>query len=217
MKKSERTDRHKSNEQKRRERIEALKEEALALSGGKVTSFVSPHCSPEVEEAFWKHVVSFEKKAQGKAETSCPSVAEELIRSSIDLPPHEELADRPLTEKLWEVIQALADRQYFLCSTNHLSDRAVYRRLWLEDLRQDYVPITSPDSAFFIDLISSGSEEDIQDYLKYYADPLARQGWRREFPEFDVPEHQDPPYDRDRFLPKTLWEERDEAQAAALN
>ena len=216
MKKSERTHQN-SEEQNRREQIEALKEEARALSGGKATSFVSPNCSPEVEEAFWEHVVSFEKKAQGKAETSSQSVAEELIRSSIDLPPHEQLADRPLKEKLWEVIQALADRQYFLYSTNHLSDRELYQGLWLEDLRQDYVPITSPNSAYFIDFISSGSKEDIHDYLKYYADPLARQGWKREFPEFDVPEHEDPPYDRDRFLPRAPWDRSEEHQAAALN
>ena len=144
MKKSERTHRQKSEEQKRRERIEALKEEARALSGGKVTSFVSPHCSPEIEEAFWEHVVSFEKRAQGKAETPSQSVAEELIQSSIDLPPHKQLDGQQLKEKLWEVIQALADRQYFLYSTNHLSDRELYQRLWLEELREDYVPMEDP-------------------------------------------------------------------------
>ncbi len=159
MKKSQRTHRQKSEEQK--QRIEALKEEARALSGGKVTSFVSPHCSPEIEEAFWEHVVSFEKRAQGKAGTPSQSVAQELIQSSIDLPPHEQLDDRHLKEKLWEVIQALADRQYFLYSTNHLSDRELYQGLWLEELREDYVPMEDPQSAFVIDFISSGSEEDI--------------------------------------------------------
>ena len=217
MKKSERTHRQKSEKPKRREQIEVLKEEARALSGGKITSFVSPHCSPEVEEAFWEHVVSFEKRAQGKAETPSRSVAEELIQSAIDLPPHEQLDDRQLKEKLWEVIQALADRQYFLYSTNHLSDRELYQRLWLEELREDYVPMEDPQSAILIDFISSGSEEDIHDYLKYYADPLARQGWKREFPEFDMPEHEDPPHDRDRFLPRAPWEKQEEDQTVALN
>ena len=72
-------------------------------------------------------------------------------------------------------------------------------------------------SAFVIDFISSGNEQDIHDYLKYFADPLARQGWKREFPECDVPEQEDPPCDRDRFLPRALWDEREEPRAVALN
>ncbi len=107
MKKS-RCTHQKSAEEKRRERIDALKEEARSLSHGKVTSFVSPHCSPEIEESFWEHVVSFERRAQGKNVTPTRSVAEELIHSSFDLPPQEQLNDRQLKERLWKVIQALA-------------------------------------------------------------------------------------------------------------
>ena len=119
MKNSERTDWGKSDEHTQRERIEALKEEARALSEGKLTSFVSPHCSPEVEEAFWEHVVSFERRAQGRAETSSRSVAEELAESSIHLPPHEQLADGPLKEKLSEVIQG--SRRSAILSVQHRS------------------------------------------------------------------------------------------------
>ena len=216
MKKSKRTS-QKSEEEQRRERIEALKEEARSLSDRKMTNFVSPHCSPEIEESFWQHVVSFERRAQGKDGTSIQSVAEELIHSSFDLPPQEQLNDRQLKERLWKVIQALADRRYYLYSTDHLSNRELYRRLWLEELREDYVPMQDSQSAFVIDFISSGSEQDIHDYLKYFADPLARQGWKREFPECDVPEHQDPPYDRDRFLPRAPWDKREEPRAVALN
>ena len=144
-------------------------------------------------------------------------MAEELSHSSLDLPPQEQLDDRQLKETLWKAIQALADRQYYLCSTDHLSDRELYKRLWLEDLREDYVPMQDPQSAFVIDFISSGSEQDIHDYLKYFADPLARRGWEREFPERDIPEHEDPPYDRDRFLPRAPWDKREEPWAVALN
>ena len=209
--------RQKSEEEKQRERIEALKEEARSLSDGKTTSFLSPHCSPEIEESFWEHVVSFERRAQGKDRTRIRSVAEDLIHSSLELPPQEQLDDRQLQETLWKVIQALADRQYYLYSTDHLSDRELYKRLWLDELREDYVPMQDSQSAFVIDFISSGSEQDIHDYLKYFADPLARQGWQREFPECQVPEHEDPPYDRDRFLPRAPWDEREEPRAVALN
>ena len=209
--------RQKSEEEKQRERIEALKEEARSLSDGKTTSFLSPHCSPEIEESFWEHVVSFERRAQGKDRTRIRSVAEDLIHSSLELPPQEQLDDRQLQETLWKVIQALADRQYYLYSTDHLSDRELYKRLWLDELREDYVPMQDSQSAFVIDFISSGSEQDIHDYLKYFADPLARQSWQREFPECQVPEHEDPPYDRDRFLPRAPWDEREEPRAVALN
>ena len=216
MKKLEPT-RQKSEEEKQRERIEALKEEARSLSNRKTTSFVSPHCSPAIEESFWEHVVSFERRAQGKDATPVRSVADELIHSCFDLPPQEQLDDRQLKETLWKVIQALAGLQYYLYNTDHLSDRELYKRLWLDELREDYVPMQDSQSAFVIDFISSGSEQDIHDYLKYFADPLARQGWKREFPECDVPEQEDPPCDRDRFLPRAPWDEREEPRAVALN
>ena len=209
--------RHKSEAARRRERIEALKEEARSLSDGRITSLVSPHCSPEIEESFWKHVVSFERRAQGRDGTPSRSVAQELMRSCFDLPPPEQLDDRQLKKKLWEVIAALADRRYYLYSTDHLSDRELYGKLWLEELRQDYVPVQDPQSAFVIDFISSGSEQDIHNYLKYFADPDARQGWKKEFPEWDIPQQEQPPCDRDRFLPRAPWDRREDPRAAAFS
>ena len=37
-------------------------------------------------------------------------------------------------------------------------------------------------------------------YLKHYAEEESRQNWIKDFHE-TIPEHVDPPYDRDRFLP----------------
>jgi hypothetical protein len=37
--------------------------------------------------------------------------------------------------------------------------------------------------------------------LKYYASEKYRAWWREDFPEYEIPAHEDPPYDRDRHLP----------------
>lgn len=199
----------------RRARIEALKEEARTLSGGRLESFFSPHCSPEVEEAFWEHVVSIEKRARGLAGRPNRTLADDLIRASVTLPVPERLDDRELEQKLWEVIEALAERQYFLCSTDHLSDRELYRRLWLEELREDFMPMRDAGSACILDLVGSGSEEDIRTYLTFYADARARQGWHREFPDIEMPPARPRPFDRDRRLPRPPWEEKDSTEPAA--
>ena len=55
-----------------------------------------------------------------------------------------------------------------------------------------------------IDLVGSGSEEDIANYLRYYADESTRRDWAREFPDLVLPPHEQPPYDRDRRLPRSM-------------
>jgi len=66
----------------------------------------------------------------------------------------------------------------FLYSTNHLSDRELYEELWHEVLREEGpVMQLSNDSAWHIDLLGSGSEEDNWLYLRYYADEETRQRW----------------------------------------
>lgn len=64
-----------------------------------------------------------------------------------------------------------------------------------------------PDFACHIDLIGSGSDGDIHLYLKYYADEEARYRWAKEWPNEPVPDHAQPPFDRDRHLPRPHFEE----------
>jgi hypothetical protein len=56
-----------------------------------------------------------------------------------------------------------------------------------------------------IDLVSSGSDEDNELYLKYYADEQTREQWTEDFPDMEIPERVQPPYDRDRLLPQPDW------------
>jgi hypothetical protein len=125
-----------------------------------------------------------------------------LIEAGVALPPPEELDDARVSAKLWEVIHAMAGLGAFLHSTDHLSDRELYAELWRDALREPGVLLPDHlDYAVHIDLISSGSEEDNLRRLKYYADEEERRQWREEWPDF-IPDHEDPPYDRDRLLPQ---------------
>jgi hypothetical protein len=128
-----------------------------------------------------------------------------LVESGVVLPPPEELDDAQVSSKVWEVIHAMAGLGAFLHSTDHLSDRELYTVLWREELREPGILLPDHlDFAWHIDLIGSGSEEDNLLRLKYYADEEERRQWREEWPKDFIPDHEDPPYDRDRLLPQAV-------------
>jgi len=62
-----------------------------------------------------------------------------------------------------------------------------------------------PAFSMHLDVVGSGSEEDMAIYLRYYANEETRQSWAADFPDLAVPPHEEPPYDRDRLLPQRDW------------
>ena len=58
------------------------------------------------------------------------------------------------------------------------------------------------DSACHMSPLGGCREEDTHLFLKYYAHEQWRRDWQEEYLEETLPEHEDPPYDRDRFLPQ---------------
>lgn len=177
-------------------RIEALKKRAKELCGDQMETDPLDEYPSEVEEGFWKHIVDYE-------EAPWTTHFQQLENAGVSLPSPESLKDEDLTAKLWEVIQKLALLHVFMEQTDHLSDREFYTYLLTDCLREETkaMPMAA-GSAYHIQLLSSGSDEDNFLYLKYYADNDWRRQWHKSWPKDPMPPHEDPPYDRDRLLPK---------------
>jgi hypothetical protein len=184
------------DETERAKKIAELKRQAQELAGGKMVEGELEECPPEVTEQFWEQVVAYEK-------APWTTNFKQLEESGMQLPAPETLDDEQLTLKLGELIQRLALLRVFLEETDHLSDRELYTLLWSDMLREETKAVTlDEDSACHMSPLGGCSEEDIHLYLKYYADERWRRNWQEEYPQETLPEHEDPPYDRDRFLPQ---------------
>jgi hypothetical protein len=193
-------------EREREEHIEELKQRAQELAGGQMTEGEVNPSSPQVRGQFWEHVVAWE-------EAPWITNFQQLERKGVALPAPETLDDDQVSMKLWEVIDHLARLRVFLNETDHLSDRELYTLLWSDILKEETKDIkVDEDSAWHIDLVSSGSDADNHLYLKYYADEETREQWRKDYPEDQIPDHEDPPYDRDQYLPQVTYGPPPEAE-----
>jgi len=193
------TNRHDEDRSEHEQRIYKLQQRAARAAGcdiSKIVSAESDTLSPELREQFWCDVVDFE-------EAPTTTDFQRLTSAGIELPAPETLDDAQTTAKLWEVIDALADLSVFITNTDHLSDRQLYERLWGDVLHQE-VTVSPSDSmsSYHVDLLGGWSEEDIHLYLKHYADEDDRQHWLVDFPDDEMPAHEDPLFDRDRHLPR---------------
>lgn len=178
-------------------RINRMRQELEEMGG---VSFVETKqgktSSLEMQERFLEHILAFEK---GDWTTHLNILAS---RGDHFAPP-DELDDASLSRELWRLIGALAGIRVFLCNTNHLSDRELYAYLWNEGLREEVVDLThDEDGAWHLDPLGSGSDEDTYLSFKYYADEEWRRQWMEDFPDYEMPPHEDPPYNRDPWLPR---------------
>jgi len=185
---------HFADEPDQETRIAKLREEIEKLGGSTMSLEDMP---ADMEEEFLRHVLEYE--------TAQPiSLYTMLENSGLAIPNPNEVDDEALPGKLREIVETMASLGAFLLHTNHLSDRQLYEYLYIEGLREEAVLFPeNPSYAYMIDLTGSGGEEDNQTYLKYYADEEHRTQWKQDWPDDPVPDHQDPPFDRDRQLPQS--------------
>jgi hypothetical protein len=183
-----------ADEPSQEERINKLRAELEKLGGSTSTLESMP---ADMEEEFLRHVLEYETAEQ-------ISLLRLLENSGLEVPPPESLDDDALKIKLKEIVDRMASVGSYLLHTNHFSDRDLYDYLYHEALREETVLFPeNPSYAYMIDLTGSGSEDDNQTYLKYYADEEYRRRWAHDWPNDPMPEHEEPPFDRDRFLPQS--------------
>lgn len=115
-----------------------------------------------------------------------------------------ELDDRQLPGRLWELLYAAAARRFFFCSTDHLADRTLYILLWekwLDEPTADIPPEAETNTTTIVSELNAPGMTSEEIWLRYYADHDDQELLRSTAPDCVFPPHEDPPYDRDRFLP----------------
>ena len=185
---------HITDEPNQEERIARLREEVEKLGGNTVSLESMP---ADMEEEFLRHVLEYER-----AEPI--SLLQLLENSGLEIAPPDQLEHETLKVRLKEIIDRMASMGAYLLHTDHLSDRGLYEYLYHDGLREEAVLFPeNPGYAYMIDLVGSGSEEDNFIFLKYYADEKYREQWAIDWPDDLIPDREDPPFDRDRFLPQS--------------
>lgn len=146
---------------------------------------------------------------EGEEEGARP--LEVLRAKGLEIPDEPPGDDEALHKKLWEVIEAMAAIGLYVESTDHMSDRELYRYLVSDALREETFLSDDPASAWHLSPIGGGSEEDNEIYLRYYADDERRADWKKDFGE-PIPPKEPLPFDRDRLLPVQSFEPEEETQ-----
>lgn len=148
----------------------------------------------------------YERKMIQFEEGPTTTYFEQLQTDGIKLPEPDAVPDAEIRTKLWEVLAGMAARRIRLDHTDHLSDRALYATLWHDLLRGETPAIDEIGFTSHIGLMPDGVEPDTSFYLRYYADDAERERWMKDDPDYDMPPHEDPPYDRDALLPCASYE-----------
>ena len=129
--------------------------------------------------------------------------AETLKQAGYTPMPPAEVTPETQSAVLWELLHELAIRGFYVLSTNHLSDEEIYADLWRHGIRDAAIlPGKTKTAAWFHDIIGSGSEEDIDLWLRFHADDKARADWLSQFPETTLPPREKADGNRDWRLPK---------------
>jgi hypothetical protein len=128
---------------------------------------------------------------------------QQLLDKGIALPEPSSIPDVEMRTKLWEVLAGLADLRVHLDHTDHLSDRELYEKLWRDTLRIDVPAIDEIGFSSYVQLLMpDGTEPETSIFFRYFADDDWRRDRMKDEPQYTMPPHEDPPYNRDALLPQ---------------
>jgi len=180
-------------------RIGQLRAELAELTGKPVAEHTADNPPDDDPEAFFRHMENLES---GPTFPLADLLKDE--RNFAPAPPDRLTDPIDLHENLWLLLYALASMRVFLYGTDHLSDEALYRLLVDHVLRSETVdmPVSAGwNCRFDLTEFADAGKPFPETYLRYYADETMRQQWAQDFPDDPIPPHEDPPYDRDAYLP----------------
>ncbi|MGH9459446.1 MAG: hypothetical protein ACRD2J_17565 [Thermoanaerobaculia bacterium] len=186
----------------KRERANAARSETIEELRTRVEQVCGPaifsgETSEEIESEFLRQIIAFHE-----AEEHERPPLEVLREMGKVYASASRLDDAEVARELRRLVEDLAFLGIYLTSTDHLSDRELYEKLTGEMLLEPTTIIPDdPSFRTWLDPIGGFGEEDIQVYLRYYADEERRADWKRDSPDETLPPHETLPYDRDRFLP----------------
>jgi len=132
----------------------------------------------------------------GIAEVPMTTMREQLARRKVEVRAPRSLNDDEITSELRRLVEGLASIRVFLHNTDHLSDRELYGWLWdeLDELTEDVA--LNPNMGVHLDILGKCEPQDLEVYLKFYADETYRRMWAEDFPDDVIPLHEDPKYPR---------------------
>jgi hypothetical protein len=125
--------------------------------------------------------------------------------------------DDEVSALIWRVIEFLAAQNTYFSETDHLSDRELYVELWesvLAEPTKDWEAVLEPDEirspsawACHFSMLDDFSDPAVARlYARYYLpdDHKDRNGFLADFlePGEPLPPYEQPPFDRDRFMPE---------------
>ncbi|HTQ12221.1 MAG TPA: hypothetical protein VMI31_19310 [Fimbriimonadaceae bacterium] len=149
------------------------------------------HADAEKVNAFWEYV-----RGRGLGSPSTTIYAEMDRRGWFPASP-EALNDEDLPAALERLVLDLSWLHVYLHATDHLPDRELYSQIF-EHVHQNDTDLwpDDPGSAISISFISHGTDEELQIFLRYYADETEREWWKEHYPGLNMPIAELPPYPR---------------------
>jgi hypothetical protein len=118
----------------------------------------------------------------------------ELQKRGWTPPAPNDVSDEEVGRAVTDLVWALYDLHVEIDDTDHLSDRELYVALYEFLDEEAMVFPDDPNGTTHWSPIGGCSEEDMQIYLRYYADEETRADWAARYPQDPMPPSELPPH-----------------------